>query len=147
LTTIQEKAQEAAQWFESASRENGDSFIRTKDGTPEWVTELIHAAHHGFTDFLPDDYRYQWTFEALEFIAESDDPEDGQSEFADNAVSVYTPARLQWLASNLQRPGYCDEAANEFGYDGKEGIVGLIGIGQYAEASEVYGLALQALEA
>jgi hypothetical protein len=150
MTSIQEKAAEAASYFESAKKADDSSFIRTKDGTPEWVKELVMKAHgtdpDGSPSFLPDDYRYQWTLEALEFIAESDDPDDGAHDFADQSVSVYTADRIAWLGSNLQRPGYCDEAAEEFGAVEGSGIVDRIGWGQYMEASEVYGLVLNALQ-
>lgn len=143
-TSIQQLAAEAYDCFTTSTRDNGDVYFVLKDGSPEWVKDLVYAAHGG--DFLPDDYRYRWTYGALEFIQDSDDPENDQAEFSDLAVDIYTGDRLAWLASNLNRPGYVDEAVNEFGYDGKEGIIGAIGIGQYAEASEVYGLVLKALE-
>jgi hypothetical protein len=142
--TIQDRAREAARWFETATRESGDEFLRLRDGRPEWVQDLVFAAH-GAGEFMPDDYRYRLTREALEWIAdEESDPSDTASEFADQAVDVYTGARLQWLASNLLRPGYCDYAREEFGAEGD--IVALIGMGQFMEASEVYHEVLSALE-
>jgi hypothetical protein len=145
-TTIQDRAREASEWFETATRESGDEFLRLRDGRPEWVQDLVFAAH-GAGEFMPDDYRYRYTFEALEAIAESDDPEDGAHEFADEAVDVYTGARLGWLASNLRRPSYCDTARDEFGEQlGHSDIVGIIGMGQYVEALEVYGEVLRALD-
>jgi hypothetical protein len=145
-TSTQDRAREAAEWFEVAERVEGDEdsrYIRTKDGCPEWVTQLVYSAHG---DFLPDDWRYNVIQDALEAIAESDDPEDAAGEFADSAVDVYTHARLKWLASNLNRAAYCDEAAQEFGAEGSPDIISMIGLGQYYEASEVYGLVLRALE-
>ncbi len=150
-STIQGLASEASAWFESALRDERDSesrFDRLKEGHPEWVSDLVYAAHG---DFLPDDWRYATIRNALEFVAETDAPEDSRGEFADSAVDVYTSARLAWLGSNLQRPGYCAEAAAEFGFsdDGRDdqGIIDRIALGQYFEADEVYGLVLQALEA
>lgn len=152
-TEIQRLAKVAAQSFEVATRDNGDEFYHITDGSPEWVTDLVHAAHG--SDFLPDDYRYKWAADACEWIAESDDPDD-VGEFADSAVDVYTGRRLAWLASNLNRPSYCDDAVadmggysdGEYGRGGGErlGIIDMIGLGQYAEASEVYGLVLSFLE-
>jgi hypothetical protein len=141
--SLQETAREASGWFETATREDGSRFVRTKDGAPEWVKDLVHEAHG---DFLPDDWRYNVIQDALLWIADSDDPEDSAGEFADGAVDVYTGARLAWLASNLTRPGYVDEAREEFGADTDSDITEQIGLGQYMEASEVYGLVLQALE-
>jgi hypothetical protein len=143
-TRVAELAKLAAQCFETAERDNGDTFYRLSDvPMPEWVKELVHAARGG--DLLPDDYRYKWASGACEFIAEYDDLEDGAADFADQSVDVYTSARLAWLASNLQRAGYCDEAFQEYG-NKYEGIISLIGLGQYAEAYEVYGLVLNFLQ-
>ena len=144
VATIQDLAREASEWFETRQRDNGDTFFTLKDGRPDWVQDLVHAAHG--EDFLPDDYRYRWTYGALEFIADADgDPLDDVGEFADLAVDTYTSERFAWLASNLQRAGYVDEAVEELGRpDG--GIVEMIGLGQYAEASEVYGLVCRALD-
>ena len=110
-TTIQTLAAEAGACFETATRSRvvggsgeleEDRYVRVKDGSPEWVTELVHAAHD---DMLPDDWRYEKIADALEYIAEVDDPDDS-GEFADQAVDIYTGARLAWLASHLSRPGY-----------------------------------------
>jgi hypothetical protein len=147
--SLQETAREASSWFEVATRDvSGDlpedaRYVRTKDDAPEWVKAIVYEAHG---DFLPDDWRYNVIQDALLWIADSDDPEDSAGEFADSAVDVYTGARLAWLASNLTRPAYVDEARAEFGADADSGITELIGLGQYMEASEVYGLVLHALE-
>lgn len=143
-TTIQDLASEAQGWFTTKQRDNGGEFFTLKDGAPEWVKDLVHKAHG---EFLPDDYRYRWTLGALEFIADSEgDPMDDAAEFADLAVDTYTGDRLAWLASNLQRPGYCDQVVQDFGSMPDPGdIVSLIGCGQYVEAEEVYGLVLSFL--
>ena len=150
--TVQALAGEAYSWFETARRATGDTetgpreegerYTRCKDGAPEWVTELVHDAHG---DFLPDDWRYDAICSALEFISETDDPEDGASEWADSNVDVYTGARLAWLASNLNRAGYCVDAAGEYGSSATD-IVAMIGQGQYAESREVFYAVLSALE-
>jgi hypothetical protein len=141
-TTISTQARKAAAWFTTTTR--GDETITVlKDDAPEWVSDLVFAAHG--SDFLPDDWRYEKIGEALDFIADSDDPEDGYGEFADGAVDVYTHDRLAWLSSNLNRPAYCDEAVEELGSESSD-IIERIGLGQYYEANEIYGLVLRALE-
>ena len=143
--SVQTLAGEAYGWFETATRDNGDRFDRTKDGAPEWIRDLCMEAHG---DMLPDDYRYAMIRSALECISEADDPEDAAHEWADAEVSVYNAARAAWLASHLDRGGYCDEAISQFGtpdgYD--DGVYGIIAQGWYMEASEVYGLVLRFLE-
>lgn len=144
---IAELAGEAARYFETRTRDDGSgSFVTLKDRRPDWVQTLAMEAHG---DMMPEDWRYATIGSALAFIAEVDGGEDaiedGMHEWADAEVDVYTGARLKWLASHLSRPGYVDGAAEEFGHDGPVDIVALIGMGQYAEACEVYALVVSAL--
>lgn len=144
VSALSERARETAGWFETAHRVEGDedsSFVRTRDGRPEWVTGLIHDAHG---DMLPDDWRYRTIWAALDWIAEGNDSDD-PGDFADAQVDVYTGARLNWLNSHPYRAGYCNEAADQFG--DVTDIIDIIGQGQYLEASEVFGSVLAALEA
>ena len=101
--------------FTWATRDNGEVpykgyvgtfvFVKRSDDAPPWLEELCHDAHG---TLLPDDWRYSFIVEALDAIAHSDDPDEAESE-----VDVYTHELLSWLASNLDRVGYCDEAAEE----------------------------------
>lgn len=141
---VQKVAEEAAEWFERALRDENDSesaYVRTKDGAPEWVTDMVYDAHG---ELLPDDWRYECIRAAVVEIGETGD--DDAHSFADSYVDIYTRDRLRWLASSLSRVGYCDTASDELGVDPREGIVSLIGAGQYLEASEVYGAVWAALE-
>jgi hypothetical protein len=142
-TEIQDKAREAYDWFEIAKRDEADpesSFVRLKDGAPEWITQLVYDAHG---DFLPDDWRYDKIQDALEFIMDVEYPDDGSSEFADGAVDIYTADRIKWLGSNLNRASYCDEAARDYGHG--IDIVSMIGWGQCMEAEEIYASVLNSL--
>lgn len=62
-STVQQLAAEAYGCFETAERQDGETFWRLKDGSPEWVTDLVLNAHG---DFLPDDWRYACIGAALE---------------------------------------------------------------------------------
>jgi hypothetical protein len=143
---VQNLAREASSYFERALRDENDpdsGYVRTKKDTPEWVTNVIYEAHAGM---LPDDWRYDQIENALDVIADSDDPDDARGEFADGAVDVYNSDRIAWLASHGNRQSYCDDAASEFGSESRD-VIEMIGLGQYYEAGEIYGLVLQALEA
>ncbi len=146
--TVQTLAAEAGGWFETAYRgdtgEEEDRYIRTKDGCPEWVTDLVREAHG---EMFPDDWKYNCIDNALEAISQANDPEDEQSSFADSQVDVYTHARYTWLASNLTRQGYIDDAVSDLGMEPTNDVAEMIGWGQYMEASEIYGLVLRSLEA
>lgn len=149
--SIQDRAKEAASWFETAQRAavkdgqaTGELYVRVKDGAPEWVTELVRAAHYGVPDMLmlPDDFRYQVIREAVDALAEDEDTDE--HDFADG-VDVYTSDLTAWLGSHSLRPGYCDEWKDDHGAN-EDGIVSLIQGGQYMERREVFGLVRQALE-
>ena len=143
-TELQQLAGEAYDCFETVTKDNGEEFVRVKDGSPEWVTQLVYKAHG---EFLPDEWRYRTIQNALAFIHDNEDAEDMSSEFADSEVDVYNAARFAWLASHIQRQFYVDEAISELGWDQESGIAGAIGLGQYEEAGEVFALVLEALEA
>jgi hypothetical protein len=148
---IHELAAEAYGCFETATRPDGSSFARVRDGSPEWVSELVREAHgrdaDGAPSFLPDDWRYATIRSALAFIGDdATDPDEDAHVFADSQADVYTGELIAWMGSNLQRVGYVDQAVAEFGFDEERGVVGAIGMGQYLEAREVYELVRGALE-
>jgi len=139
---IQKLAADAAKWFEVARRPDDSAFIRTKDDAPEWISEFVREAHG--TDMLPDDWRYQVIWNALEQIELADDPDEASAEFADQQVDVYSADRIAWLASNINRAAYVDDARENFGPTSS--VIDDIGAGQYQEAGEIYGRVLWALE-
>jgi hypothetical protein len=150
--SVQSLAAEAYACFEQARRatgdtatgprEDGERYWRTKDGTPDWVRDLVHAAHGGM---LPDDWRYATIAHALESLARGTDPDDS-GEFADGYVDVYNHDRLTWLASYGYRQGYVDDACAQFGTLADASIMDRIGLGQYLEASEVFSSVVSSLE-
>ncbi len=144
LNTVQDVAEIAADWFETARRRESseDTFVRVKDHAPAWITELVHDAHG---KFLPDDWRYACIEAAIEYMRDND--EDDAGAFADDHTDIYNGALVIWLGSNLNRGGYVDEAVSEFGFDKERGIYHAIALGQYMEASEVYGSVRTSLEA
>lgn len=148
IPTIAELATTAYNCFERFQRDGSDEVLwRTKDGAPEWVTDLVHEAHG---TMLPDDWRYDTIHSALSHISDTDakdesDLADEDHAFCDANVDTYNGARTQWLASHLERAGYCDEAASEFGYDPDSGIFNLIGLGQYQESAEVWRSVVESL--
>lgn len=139
-----ELAELAGQLFDAMeTRQRGeDSITVMKDDAPDWVRDLVYAAHG---DFGPDDYRYEAIRSAAGFLHDnpSTDPDDAASEFADDQVDVYNAKRYAWLASNLNRAEYVDEATEEFGP--AENVTDAIGRGQYLELQEVYNSVLQSL--
>ncbi len=146
-TSLGEIAAGAAEQFEIAKRTSDEEeYVRLKDGAPEWLKDAVHEAHG---DLLPDDWRYSMAREAFQTIAEAVDTdgiESIENEFADN-TDVYTADLLKWLASNLTRIGYCDEANNEYGFQKDTTTEEIIRRGQAGERLEVFGAIRRAIEA
>jgi hypothetical protein len=140
---MQELAREASAAFERRTRTDGEEFVALKDTAPEWLQPIVMDAHG---EFLPEDWRYACIEAAFDAIADcGEDAEQGDvgHEFADGYVDVYTGERLRWLASNLNRQGYVDQAREEFGP--REGIAEDVGMGQFVEALEVFNLVWEGL--
>lgn len=110
-SNTQAPTQAFAAAFETAKRDDGTSFVRLKDGSPDWMTDVCREAHGGM---LPDDMRYKMIREVVDIMTETED-EDEQREALDGLVDVSYYNLAQWLASGTSRFGYCDEAAEEFG--------------------------------
>jgi len=141
--TMKTRAEEMANWFEAATRDNGDAFTKTRDGAPEWVRDVIHAAH-GVHDLMPDDWTYGITRAAVDWISDADDDadmEDGASDFAESEVEVYTSQLLDWLAGPLHRIELADEALE----DGAEGIAHAARQAQAEEARGIFAAVVEAL--
>ena len=144
--TAQKLASDLCDAFETRHRQNGDTFHTLRDGSPEWMGEIVQAAHG---DMFPDDWRYAAIRRvacAIAEVSEDEDLYDAGPENVDAMVDVYNGRLAAWLASHAMRAGYCDEAADEYGADPKHGIIGLMQIGQYAEYSEIWSIVASALE-
>lgn len=129
MATVQGKAQEALRYFQLKTREDGTKFWAKRENAPEWVKDLVFAAHEG-GDFLPDDWRYAFLVEALDALADTEDPDDVQLE-----ADVYNHELLSWLASHAHRPSFVDEHIEEHGYPGN--IMRAIAGGQVKEKERV----------
>jgi hypothetical protein len=142
MPTISELAGQMYDQFEQAKRDNGDEFYRLKDGHPDWMTDVIREAHSGM---LPDDWKYAMIHDALSSIhdyadedATADDLREQISEWADSDTDSYNAQLSAWLASDLRRGAYVDDAISDFGWSDDRGIFGALAIGQMREREEIY---------
>ena len=131
--------------FEPATRNDGTTFARLKDGSPDWMTDLVHAAHD---DMMPDDTRYSMISECADSLTEYD-PEswsENAFEICDGLVDVYNSARSKWLASHLGRAYYVDQAQEEglIGYDAD--TFTRLGCGQFMEYQEILSTLINEFE-
>lgn len=142
--TIESLAAEAYSHFTTTKR-GEETIVVTKDDAPEWVRALVHFAHGGQFQFLPDDWRYCAISDALEYLADGGDPDDPDV-FAEANVDVYTHDLNAWYSSNLNRASYCDQAQEDGMVSEDTDMTRRIAVGQYMELCEVYGLVVQALK-
>jgi hypothetical protein len=114
--------------------------VRGEFGRPiEGAVQFFHPGAHA--GMMSDDWRYEFIRDALGAI------EDGADEdrLDLDGLYPYTHDRLNWLASHLDRPGYCDEAAADAG--GPPGdVLALVAWGMDRELREVFGLVRSMLE-
>lgn len=144
--TISTLADEAYRSMERRTRNDGTDYYTTTNGAADWVRDMIREAHDGM---MPDDWRYDCIHSALSHISDegaetTDELDDAGHEFADSHVDVYTAGRLKWLASNLNRLAYVDDAVDELGGEGLS-TAERIGLGQYVESLEVFESVRQSL--
>jgi hypothetical protein len=136
MKTIHSLAQEYLAYFEQKERD-GRKFWVTKDERPEELRDLIHEAHG---DMMPEDWKYEFVVDALDAIAEERDEDSIEAD-------VYNRDLLNWLSSHLDRPGYCNQYAAEYGINPEKfDIINVISGGQYLEKLEVYHSVVKSLE-
>ena len=112
-------------YFETRTRDNGETFVTRTDDAPDWLADAVRAAHD---DEFPNDWRYvtcRAIFEAFE------DGSSDPSEVADSLVDVYTADLFEWLAGDLGRSAYVDEAMTEGLTSPSSSIEERIRLGQY----------------
>lgn len=139
IDRLKTNAEKALSFFHRIKRDR-DEIWTTRDYKPQWVQDMCFEAHGGARGMLPDDYRYEFVVEALRALEECDDPDE-----IEMPEEIYAAHLTHWLASRLDRVGYCDDAAEEYGADFKDTFT-LLTLGYAAEQREVLGLVRGFLE-
>ena len=119
-------------------RDPARDILLPTDGCPRWFTDLCHAAHGSM---MPDDWRYEFIQDALSALGDGAD----EDRLDLDALYPYTADRLSWLASHLDRPGYCDEAAADAGGPPAD-ILAFVARGMDRELREVFDRVRSELE-
>jgi hypothetical protein len=135
MSKVQQLAAEASAFLR---RDPHRDILLPADDAPGWFTELCRHAHGAM---MPDDWRYEFIQDALGALADGAD----EDRLDLDTLYPYTADRLGWLASHLDRPGYCDEAAEEMGGPPAD-ILAFVAWGMDRELREVYELIRGRLE-
>lgn len=126
-----------ANQFETRERENDETFVCLRDNAPAWCRDVCRESHSGM---MPDDWRYSWISSAADTLADIDPDswEEQTHEIADGLVDVYNGRLLAWLASNLTRAEYVNDAVSNGLVDvsGDFDLYRAIMAGQYEEIRE-----------
>lgn len=138
-----ELARVAQAGFESATRRNGDEYLRLRSQTPSWVGSLVFAAHQN-GDLLPDDWRYVFAQAGLSHIIDACLGATREELTSTIEPDISGGSLAAWLGSNLLRFGYCDDALEHFGPP--ERTFDLLMRGQLLERQEVFGTVWEVLD-
>lgn len=149
MPTTQQLAAAIAAALETAHRDDDEQtpFIRFRDqaNAPEWMRDVMREAHgtdpDGSPAMLPDDHRYQFASDALDALAEHDDPDEARDSIEPD---VYTSDLTGWLHSRADRVAYLDD--DELRDDSADGFQRLAAA-QLAERLEVFDLVRSSLDA
>lgn len=150
MTTFNQVMNEFAESFESRARDDGESYVTTKDDCPEWVsTDLMRELHEALDDRMPDD----WVYDTIDSIADAlchcedaDEAKEQLTSVADTLVDVYNQSRLGWLNSNLNNAYLCDDAQAEGFVSPTADLYTRIGCGQYLAIERLGYAVIDAVE-
>jgi len=134
-------AQEMSEAFETRERDNGDKFRVLKNGSPEWMTEIVHTVHG---DALPDDTIYRFIEMTVDAIADCDPDateDDIQERLYEIEPDVYTSDLTEWLHARNDHVYYLTEALEEF--NPRDGFQAL----SMAQANQIKEVAFDTLSA
>ena len=98
--------------LETASRDDGSSFLRLSSSAPSWSSAALMAAHG---DELPNDSRYALISSCLEALSQGsfEDEEEAREALYDLSLDLlpsWTEELLCWFSAHLSRLSSCDEA-------------------------------------
>ena len=128
--------------FEIDVRPGGETFYRRKDSAPEWVEDIIFAAHDGA---LPCDWRYRHLAYLADALQDVADPADFDChEWADNGADVYNARLAQWLAEVYGAADAVADAQQEWGTDTRD-VFEMLQDGQRYMLAEIAALVLAEL--
>lgn len=138
-----EIAKQLAEAFTTDTRNDGATFYKLRDGSPQWMTDAIHAAHG---DILPMDWIYEHCSRMADNLNEYEPEQwdDSVSEWADGLVDVYNADLARWLSLHLDFAEYVDNATQELGHSDR-GIFGDIAMGQYSLLENIAYALIQAV--
>lgn len=113
LSTIQELAKQCQSYMEQGQRTDKNCphplYYYSKDTAPQWFKDLCYKAHK-IDDILPNDYIYDYIKEAIDIIANNENPQDVIYEIEPDCMTFDL---LQWVSNNLCFMTWADNVLKE----------------------------------
>ena len=115
MTTLSDTAALLLSSLETASREDGSSFLRLSCSAPSWGSAVFMEAH---ANEFPNDSRYSLISDCLQSLSDGgfDSKEEAMEALYDLSLDLlpcHTGTLLLWFAERPSRLASCDEALNE----------------------------------
>lgn len=155
MNTFEDFLSKTSKKFVTKERDNGEKFVCYEN---ENETDLGFIRDCHGIDFLPDDFRHRTILRVIDSMIDTLDFDcivtneefqercrDIQHELCDSLVDIHNHDLLQWLASNLQRVGYVDEAQNEGLIAFEVQTINRIMVGQFQEIKEIFNNIVKAI--
>jgi hypothetical protein len=132
--------------LETASRDDGSSFLRLSSSAPSWSSAAMMAAHG---DEFPNDSRYALISSCLEALSQGsfEDEEEAGEALYDLSLDLLpscTEELLSWFSALLSRLSSCDEAMESGRAEGK--IYELLSEGWRVDCEETLSSLISSLE-
>jgi len=133
--------------LETASRDDGSSFLRLSSSAPSWGSAAIMAAHG---EELPNDSRYALISSCLEALSQGsfEDEEEAREALYDLSLDLlpcWTEELLCWFSARCSRLSSCDEAM-ESGRVAECTIYNLLSEGWRVDCEETLSSLISSLE-
>ncbi len=140
-TSIQKLASDLSGALETKKRNDGAEFVCLKDGSPQWMTDVIHEAHG---DKLPDDTVYAFIEKCADALADASEDAELSDVILEIEPDPYTASLTSWLNSRADHVYYLTEVLEESGgiTDGFQ----LLAVAQQKQIHEVGYALISALE-
>lgn len=134
-----------SKFFETKTRDSGESFVTLIDDAPEWLQDAIREAHQGD---LPNDWVYEQCRAACEAVDDDTLNPESVYEHADSQVDIYTKSLFQWAADMCGTSTFseAEERARDSGDDGNVEIEKRLSVIQFYAIAVIAETMLAAIE-
>jgi len=113
-TSIRQLAALLSEALETKKRNDGNEFVSLKDGSPEWMTQVIRSAH---ADKLPDDTVYAFIEKAANALADASEDAEPSDVISEIEPDPYTASLTSWLNARPDHVYFLTECLEENRFD------------------------------